>query len=80
MMSPISTGTLISADKTLLGVMRLEQALIEQTTNRVKILPVIPHFNLPPLAFITHRRFKELPDAARAFHDILHKSARDLQT
>jgi hypothetical protein len=80
MLSPISIGTLISADKTLLGVMRLEQALVEQATNRLKILPLTPQLSLPPLAYITHRKFNDLPEAARAFQDILHKSALDLQT
>jgi hypothetical protein len=60
--------------------MRLEQALIEQATNRLRILPVTLDFSLPPLAFIAHRKFKGLPEAARVFKDILHKSARHIQT
>jgi DNA-binding transcriptional LysR family regulator len=79
MLSPISLATLVSNDKTLLGVMRLEQAMAEQATDRLRILPLTPRINLPPLAFITHRKLGDLPESARVFQELLHKSMHHAQ-
>ena len=67
LLSPLSMGDLLALDKNLIGVMRYEQAVTEQATRRLCVLPVHPHVSLPPIAFITCRQKAEVEEDLKAF-------------
>lgn len=56
MMSPILLTELLALDHSLLGVMRLEQATVEQSLGRIARLPLATKAPLPPMSLITLRQ------------------------
>jgi len=71
LLSPLSMGDLLALDKTLIGVMRYEQAISEQTSKRLSMLPVRPDVNLPPISFMTRRGRSKIEDDVIAFRAAL---------
>ncbi len=71
LLSPVSMGDLLALDKTLIGVMRYEQAISEQTSKRLCLLPVRPDVSLPPIAFITRRQRAKVNEDVIAFRTAL---------
>ncbi len=56
MMSPILLSELLMLDRSLLGVMRLEQSSLEQHNGRVRRLRLAQQVPLPPMSLITSRQ------------------------
>jgi len=56
MMSPILLTELLVLDSSLLGVMRLEQASVEQGNGRIRRLRIVQKTPLPPMSLITARQ------------------------
>ena len=73
LLSPLSMGDLLALDKTLIGVMRYEQAYAEQTSKRLCILDVRPDVRLPSIAFMTRRQSTEIEEDLKAFRAALGK-------
>ncbi len=70
LLSPVSLSALLRLDPTLLGVSRLEQALLEERDGTLRVLRVTPAAPLPPIALIT-RRAAPRSEALRAFRAAL---------